>query len=828
MFKMTLHRKILLAFLALALCPLLLLILSASHSLQSVESLVRQKAAAALDKQAAQALVLRAEQVADQVSGFLYSIESDLDTLAMLPANPSLYRRFYRSHQRLVWQGGADQPEGRTLRLPLYHELAFINIDGREQLRLVDGQSDTCRDHSQPGSTRYISEDFFAQVLQLHGEDVYVGALVGWHVSRDQQLAGARYQGMIRFCRKVYDDAGQWLGVVMLALDHVHLMEFTRHISSGANPHVLEASYAEGNYAFMFDNEGWIVAHPKYWDIRGLDRNGEQVGAYRGESPAGDDGRRAYNLFQAGAIHINYPHAARQVVNGLAGIVDVTNVGGAQKVMAYAPVRYQPRGQHSDGQEGDGVWGGITIGAESESFHRASLATSADIRRHFNRFWQQGWGLIGFSLMLLLAAAQLLSSSVTRPLKQLIHGTRQMAQGRLAAPLAVQGSDEIATLTEAFNRMVAELHQRRERLGNSLLELRRSRSAIRSERNFTRTVVENIDTGIITLDRQGYVTSMNQPVQRILCLETRPLHAPLADVLRAYPEIAEQLPEVVRREDVSGWSRYFECPRQGRILTLRLALFPFASAADDGLILTVEDLTERAQMRVRMARMERLASLGRLSAGLAHEIRNPLTGISLLLDDLHDRLLHTPQDQELIRRALEEMERLEGLVGDLLNFSRLSACQCQPGDLRTVLERTLLLFEQQCQRSGVVIARHFADSLPVVDLDEQRLQQAFLNLLRNALEAMPDGGTLQLTLRHDGDSVCLLIADNGIGMSEEQRALIFEPFFTCKKEGNGLGLSIVYNIITEHNGRIEVTSQPGCGSCFEMCFPVSTSLLPRK
>lgn len=436
--------------------------------------------------------------------------------------------------------------------------------------------------------------------------------------------------------------------------------------------------------------------------------------------------------------------------------------------------------------------------------------------------------MIGFSLMLLVGAAQLLSSGVTRPLKQLIHGTRQMAQGRLAAPLDVQGSDEIATLTEAFNRMVAELHQRRERLAHSLLELRRSRSAIRSERNFTRTVVENIDTGIITLDRQGHVTSMNQPVQQILCLETRPLHAPLADVLQAYPEIADQLPEVVCREDVSGWSRYFECPRQGRTLTLRLALFPFASTADNGLILTVEDLTERAQMRQRMARMERLASLGRLSAGLAHEIRNPLTGISLLLDDLHDRLLHTPQDQELIRRALQEMERLEGLVGDLLNFSRLSACKCQPGDLTEVVERTLVLFEPQCQRSGVTISRQFAESLPAVDLDDQRLQQALLNLLRNALEAMPDGGRLQLTLRQDGDQVCLSIADDGIGMSEEQRALIFEPFFTCKEQGNGLGLSIVYNIITEHNGRIEVTSQPGCGSCFELCFPVSATQSTRE
>jgi signal transduction histidine kinase len=227
-------------------------------------------------------------------------------------------------------------------------------------------------------------------------------------------------------------------------------------------------------------------------------------------------------------------------------------------------------------------------------------------------------------------------------------------------------------------------------------------------------------------------------------------------------------------------------------------------------------------MRSRIARMDRLASLGRLAAGLAHEIRNPLTGISLLLDDLHDRLLHTPEDQLLIRRALEEMERLEGLVGDLLNFSRVSVSDCRPGSLQSVVERTLVLFEQTCHRQGITIERHF-EPVAQIDLDEQRLQQAVLNLCRNAQEAMPDGGVLSLALSQREEVVCLKVADSGVGMNDEQCRLIFEPFYTCKKEGNGLGLSIVHNIVTEHHGAIEVSSSPGEGSCFEMCFPVSSA-----
>nr|WP_320115600.1 ATP-binding protein [uncultured Desulfuromonas sp.] len=815
MMTLTLHRKILLAFLVLALVPLVLLIISASRSLDSVETLVRNEATQALDQQAAQALSLRAQHVALQVADFLTRVEADVDTLALLPVDAALYQTFYRHHQRRLWRELAADGQRIYTLSPLYRELVFIGPDGRERLHLSQGQPAPLRDHHQMATADHGPDNFYAHARQLQGDAVFVSPLTGRHVTRKQQLDGQTYQGLIRFCRKVYSLQGKELGVVMLALDHRHLMEFTRHISSGPQPFVLDARYGEGNYAFMFDRQGWMIAHPKLWDIRGFDASGQWVEAFRGEAVHQDDGQRAYNLFEAGAIHQNYPRVAQQVLEGQSGIADVTNVGGAEKMMAFAPIFYQPRG--STGQP---VWGGVTIGAEVANFHRAALATSADIRSRFNRFWRQGWSLIAVTVLVVFAAAHLLSQGISGPLHHLIFGVRGMARGRFAAPLKVQGRDEVATLTEAFNQMMEELHLRRERLAHSLQALRRSRSEIRRERNFTQTVMENIDTGIMTVDDQGRVTSMNRAVQKVLGLEDRALSRSLAEVFADYPEIAESLRCLVLScEAQQGWSRYYECVREGRTLTFRLALFPLAPSADNGLILTVEDLTERAQMRTRLARMDRLASLGRLAAGLAHEIRNPLTGISLLLDDLHDRLLHTPQDQQLIRRALEEMERLEGLVGDLLKFSRVSASDCRPGDVRAVVERTLGLFEQGCERSGITLVRDFAETLPSIALDEQRMQQALLNLLRNAQEAMPEGGTLTVSLRAHPEHICLRVCDTGIGMDDEQRRLIFEPFYTRKKEGNGLGLAIVHNIIAEHDGRIEVTSAPGQGSCFELCFP---------
>ena len=610
MITLTLHRKILLAFLLLALVPLVLLIISASRSLDSVESLVRDNATQALDQQAAQALSLRAQHVAMQVADFLKRVESDVDTLALLPVDAELYQQFYRDHQRDLWQGYEQDGRRRKVLVPLYVQLMFIDTDGRERVHLAQGRPVSLRDHLPVGGTDLTSDDFFVETQQLQGDAVFVSPLIGRHVSREQQLAGQDYRGLIRFSRKVYTAQGEELGLVMLALDHRHLMEFTRHISTGEEPFVLDARYDEGNYAFMFDRQGWMIAHPKFWDIRGYDATGQWVEAFRGTAVHPDDGSRAYNLFQAGAIHENYPLVAQQVLEGHSGISDVTNVGGARKVMAFAPIFYQPRGVLDQP-----VWGGVTIGAEVANFHRAAVATSTDIRTRFNRFWRQGWGLIASTLLLLLIAAHLLSRGISGPLHRLIVGARDLAQGRFAAPFEVQGHDEVAALTEAFNHMVEELHQRRERLGQSLQALRRSRSEIRLERNFTQTVMENIDTGIMTVDESNCVTSMNQAAQKILDLEDRALNRPLANVFGGYPEISHSLVTVGLSDEVkNGWSRYYECQRQGRTMTFRLALFPLTASANNGLILTVEDLTERAQMRNRMARMDRLASLGRLAA----------------------------------------------------------------------------------------------------------------------------------------------------------------------------------------------------------------------
>jgi signal transduction histidine kinase len=227
-------------------------------------------------------------------------------------------------------------------------------------------------------------------------------------------------------------------------------------------------------------------------------------------------------------------------------------------------------------------------------------------------------------------------------------------------------------------------------------------------------------------------------------------------------------------------------------------------------------LREREQ---RLIRSERLAAIGRMAAHIAHEVRNPLASIGLNAELLEEELASSPEGARLSRAIQGEVDRLTALTEEYLRFARLPSPKLERHDLGAVLAALLEFIGEEVALRGVTVRAEVPPGLPALDLDENQLRQAFLNLCRNAVEALGAGGTLSIRAVPGPEAVEVTIADTGPGIAAEHRARIFEPFFSTKEHGTGLGLALTQHIVTAHGGTIEVESEVGRGTTFRLRLP---------
>ena len=232
---------------------------------------------------------------------------------------------------------------------------------------------------------------------------------------------------------------------------------------------------------------------------------------------------------------------------------------------------------------------------------------------------------------------------------------------------------------------------------------------------------------------------------------------------------------------------------------------------------------EIMRMEEQLRRSEKLASLGTLSAGVAHEINNPLTGILLYASILNSDKRLDPALLPDVKRVISETERCAGIVRNLLEFSRESPPEIEVVAIDAILDEVVTLFHKQPDFRNIVITKSYSSNLPQISVDPNQIRQVFMNLVINAGHAMPRGGELEISTYRsaDGKYVCAGIKDNGDGIPEENLARIFDPFFTTKAEGTGLGLSISYGIIENNGGKIAVESRVGEGTAFVVMLPIS-------
>jgi len=226
------------------------------------------------------------------------------------------------------------------------------------------------------------------------------------------------------------------------------------------------------------------------------------------------------------------------------------------------------------------------------------------------------------------------------------------------------------------------------------------------------------------------------------------------------------------------------------------------------------------QTEEQLRRADRLSALGELSAGMAHEIRNPLGSIKGAAEILKDGYGPDAPQHEFIEILLKETDRLNKIVQEFLDFARPKPPELREEDINELLESVLALTAQPTRKSGISVEKQLDHNIGTWNLDAGLLKQAFLNLILNAIQAMPEGGTLTVVSARRDDRIEVKIVDTGTGISMDNRKKLFSPFFTTKQDGTGLGLAITYRIIQNHRGTIDVASEPGKGATFTITLPV--------
>lgn len=1029
--RFSIVKKFVFAFLLLSILPLCALGVSTLEGLRDIGQRAIDSSTAQLEKRARESLELRAIDLAGRVGQLLNSCEADLFTLEMLPRDPAIYRQFSLNHRKSLWtRTGTDKsPVEIHPEIPLYREIAFIGPDGREKVRIEEdrivGPSEL-RDVSRPENTTYKSERYFEETRKLKEGEIYVSHVTGWHVTRAEQLQGARriedavqgkkFEGVVRFATPCFGPGGKFEGMVMLSLDHRHLVELTLHILPTEERFVVFPSYSSGNYAFMFDNEGWIISHPKFYDIRSLRPDGSRFDAsspsYTREKLLG--GEVPFNLDATKFINPNYPLMAREVRAGRSGVTDTFNVGGTPRVMAYAPIRFNGTPCYKNG-----IFGGITIGVETDKFKEPALLTRTKIDEMVSQTKQNSLIILGGTALVAVLLALILARTFTRPIFYLARKAREIAAGHIPDDVELHTGDELELLAQNFADMAREIREHQESLEQSLAELAESKKSVEqyseelekqlrvlnnvhylsqylstvydrelvlqtvlrtcvdglafdrailylfdpstrelrchhtfgfsernretamaasydierhdciptkvfrsgetifvkdihtdqratpldlkiakvgetdffvftpiksrdrvigilgadtknsrreikeidvesmqilandaaraierselygrlvSERNFVKSIVNQMTSGIVTLDESGRITWFNPYSEKVFDIERKnTLGKNYRDVFAPFPTWVEVIDHYLcEQKDEQRSLEHHSVFQDGKEKVLEVHFSTIYKKKQQQTIhlIFIRDITQRKRMEDHIRRSDRLVSLGVLAAGIAHEMRNPLTGISLLLDDFHDRLQERPQERDLIQKSLHEIDRLENLITGLLDFaapSRRINLEVRP--LGDVLANTLFLVKKLCKSQKVSLSVHSDEPLPLLKLDPEKLQQALLNLILNAVQAMPDGGSLKVEAKNvtpeesllSAPSLRIAVEDTGRGISAEDIPYIFDPFFSRNPSGCGLGLAIVHSIVQEHNGRISVSSQVGKGTTLWVDLPIISS-----
>jgi HAMP domain-containing protein len=474
---------ILIAMLVAGLLPVATISYNALRGYETASDQAANIAINLLDNKSLRVLQLRADQTATDVAAFLNERVKDTQAAVLIPRDQKNYLSFYTASNSLLWlnTGTVAEPVSQKIWAPLYLEMAFVGADGREQMRIREGKlvpDSQLRDVSRPENTTYLTEDYFAQAKALPEGEVYVSHVTSWHTSQPNQrgndnsssadnLKFVSYEAVIRFAAPVYTD-GVLQGVVVLSLDHRHVMSFTLHILPTEDDSTAYADYASGNYAFAFDDEGYTISHPLLRRIRGMGTDGKVL-------PPGASSEQLktqpFNMAASGWADANYPLIYDRVLKDEHGATQTVNQNGTVKVNTYAPIPFT-YGVYKN----SGYFGGVVIGAAVPEFHKAADQVRVSVATQREQFMRSVMIFTALGLVFLVAMAMLVSRRITRPLLQLTAASRKLEHGELDTATLEQLKrrfihDEVSQLTRVFSKMADQVQLREQTLKQELREL---------------------------------------------------------------------------------------------------------------------------------------------------------------------------------------------------------------------------------------------------------------------------------------------------------------------------------------------------------------------
>lgn len=358
-------------------------------------------------------------------------------------------------------------------------------------------------------------------------------------------------------------------------------------------------------------------------------------------------------------------------------------------------------------------------------------------------------------------------------------------------------------------------------MARNITEKVRAEEELRRAKQQLESFIQNSADGIAMVDVDGYVRMVNQAFEEMFgwkepeLIGTRLPNIP--------PDRLERVLELLRSVKDGTAITGYEAQRlrkDGSMIEVSVTVSPIRDAAGNVVALSAvyRDMTEKRRTEELLRKSEKLSIAGQLAAGVAHEIRNPLTAIKGLAELMHKSGEYRRDYFEIL---LSELERIDMITGEFLLLAKPQAARYEKRDVRLLLQSVIALLEMQANMLKVRIHKEFDERLPVTCCEENQLKQVFLNVIKNAIESMPDGGevTIEALLR-DEDHICVRIKDQGCGIPQERLQQLGEPFYTTKEKGTGLGLMISYKIVKEHRGWMQYHSEPGQGTTAEIFLPV--------